>query len=247
MSCALGRGGRQSPMISVVIPTLNAEQGLAATLSGLVPALVDGLVRDVTVVDGGSTDGTLRIAEHAGVTVLQTRASRGEQLRAGARAAKSTWILFLHADTILETGWETEVISFIEKIESGRRADAAAAFKFILDDEGMAPRVLEFLVSLRSAIFRMPYGDQGLLISRALYNEIGGYNVMTLMEDVDIVRRLGRRRVVMLRSRAITSAVRYRAEGYVQRIARNQYCLLMYALKTPLARINTIYHSMRAD
>ncbi len=234
-------------MISVVIPTLNAEQGLAATLSALVPAVVDGLVRDVTVVDGGSTDDTLKIADQAGVNVLRTGASRGGQLKAGAKLAKSPWILFVHADTILQTGWEQEVINFIEKIESGRRDDAAAAFKFSLDDDGLAPRVVESFVSLRSSLLRMPYGDQGLLISRALYNQVGGYNTMAVMEDVDIISRLGRRRIVMLPSRALTSAARYRTEGYVQRIARNQYCLLMYALKAPLARIATIYQSLKAN
>ncbi len=234
-------------MISVVIPTLNAEQGLAHTLTALVPAVVDGLVQDVTVVDGGSTDRTLKIADQAGVGVVHTNANRGAQLIAGARVAKSSWLLFLHADTVLEVGWEQDVSNFIDKIESGRRLPSAAVFRFTLDDEGWAPRLLETSVALRSGLLKLPYGDQGLLISRALYNELGGYRPLEMMEDLDIVRRLGRRRVTQLRSRAITSSIRYRREGYGKRIARNQLCLLMYTLRTPMARIATLYGSQKAD
>ncbi|MGH1417802.1 MAG: TIGR04283 family arsenosugar biosynthesis glycosyltransferase [Hyphomicrobiaceae bacterium] len=234
-------------MISVIIPTLNAEQDLAGTLSALVPAVIEGLVREVIIVDGGSTDQTLKIADQSGGIILKTAANRGAQLKMGAKAAKFQWLLFLHADTVLSPGWEAEVASFIEKIESGRRAPQAAAFRFALDDDGFAPWVVEKFVGFRSSLLGLPYGDQGLLISRQLYGELGEHKELPLMEDVDIVRRIGRRRISVLRSQAITSAVRYRDEGYTKRIARNQTCLVMYFMKTPLSRIANFYRSQSAD
>lgn len=228
-------------MITVVIPTLNAEGGLAATLSALVPAVVEGLVREVIVVDGGSTDRTMEIADQAGVEIVKTTAGRGGQLASGAARAKFPWLLFLHADTVLETGWEREASVFIERVDAGKREPAAAAFGFALDDTGVAPRLVEAFVGLRSTLFRLPYGDQGLLISKQLYAEIGGYKPLPLMEDVDIVRRLRRRRMILLRPRAVTSALRYRRDGYANRVLRNQLCLLMYFLRIPAGSIARVY------
>src|SRR5690606_16897027 len=177
----------------------------------------------------------------AGTEIVQSKPGRGGQLITGAGKARFPWLLFLHADTTLEPGWHAEAATFIERNESGLRPPSAAAFRFALDDEGFAPRVVEAGVSLRCALFRLPYGDQGLLIPARLYREIGGYRPMPLMEDVDIARRLGRRRIVMLRSRAITSAARYRRDGYGRRVARNLSCLGLYLLGTPVEKISRFY------
>ena len=227
-------------MISVVIPTWNAEAGRGATLSALVPAVVEGLVREVIVVDCGSTDATLRIADACGATILTTERGRGVQMRAGADAARQPWLLFLHADTVLLPGWEREVWAFIEKQEQGG-LPRAGAFRFALDDEGLMPRLLEGAVALRCALFRLPYGDQGLLISRALYQTVGGYPAYPIMEDVALVRALGRRRVALFRSAAVTSAQRYQTDGYLARMARNIACLTLYGLGVSPARIARLY------
>jgi len=227
-------------MITVVIPTLDAEAGLGATLSALVPAAVEGLVREVVVVDGGSTDRTLKIADACGAELLRAERGRGQQLRAGAEVARQPWLLFLHADTVLAPGWEREVWSFIEKQEKGAPV-RAAAFRFALDDSGLAPRFLEIGVALRSGLLRLPYGDQGLLISQSFYRDIGGFAPIPLMEDVDIVRRIGRRRMTILRSEAVTSAARYQRDGYASRVLRNLSCLVMYFCGFSIARITRIY------
>src|SRR5262245_18645941 len=124
------------PMISVIIPTLNAEAGLAPTLAALVPAALDGLVREVIVVDGGSAARTAAIADDAGATFITRSGGRGPQLSAGAAQARFPWLLFLHADTVLDPGWEREAMAFMEAIDTGRRRPTAAAFRFALDDEG---------------------------------------------------------------------------------------------------------------
>lgn len=228
-------------MISVVIPTLNAEGGLAACLTALVPAAVDGMVREVIIVDAGSSDRTLKIIEQSGAELLRSGPGRGEQLAAGAAQATSPWLLFLHAETILEPGWEREVSALIERIDSGRRRPAAAAFRFALDDDGFRPRLIEAGVALRCALFRLPQGDQGLLISRQLYNQVGGYGRLPLMEDLDLVRRIGRRRIALMRTRAVSSAVSYQQDGYAWRSVRNASCLMLYMLRVPTRIIARLY------
>jgi rSAM/selenodomain-associated transferase 2 len=228
-------------MISVIIPALNAESTLAATLGALVPAVADGLIREAIVVDGGSSDGTAAVVEAAGADLVSAGGGRGSQLAAGARRARFPWLLFLHADTMLTPGWEREATLFMERIDEGAWPVAAAAFRFALDDIGFKPRTLERLVALRCIALRLPYGDQGLLIPKRLYDEIGGYRPLPLMEDVDLVSRLGRRRLVMLGARAVTSAERFRREGYMHRSARNLMCLALYTLRVPTHVIHRIY------
>ena len=228
-------------MISVVIPTLNAGATLAATLTALVPAAVDGLVREVIIVDGGSTDRTALVAEEAGAKLVSRSGGRGYQLLAGAHRARFPWLLFLHADTVMEQGWEREAAAFMETVDRGKRPLTAAAFRFALDDLGSRPRTLEMLVRLRCAMLRLPYGDQALLIPKLLYDEVGGYSPVPLMEDIDMARRLKRRRLVMLHARAITNAQRYQESGYVRRSARNLLCLGLYFIRVPTTAIQRIY------
>ena len=228
-------------MITVVIPTLNAQQSLAATLSALVPAAVDGIVRQVIVVDGGSTDRTLMIAEDAGAEIVAAECGRGRQLIAGRGQARFPWLLFLHADTVLDAGWAREAGTFMERVDHGQRPLAAAAFRFALDDLGALPRLLEAGVGLRCMLFRLPYGDQGLLIPARLYDEVGGYRPLPLMEDVDLVRRLGRRRTQILRSAAVTSAAKFKRDGYMRRVVRNLSCLTLYYLSAPMPMIERLY------
>lgn len=227
-------------MISVVIPTLNSAPELGGTLVALIPAAIDGLVREVVIVDGGSSDVTCKIADEAGANLIETERGRGHQLAEGARRAKGRWLLFLHSDTALQSGWEGEAFRHIQAIESTQKPDMAAAFRFALDDDGLMVACLRWAVGVRCRIFKMPYGDQGLLISRRLYDEVGGFRPIALMEDVDLVRRLGRRRITFFRSLAVTSARRYREQGYLQRMLRNLTCLSLYYLRVPphvLARL----------
>ena len=226
----------QKLMISAIIPTLNAARHLPATFLSIFDAAVDGFVSEVIVSDGGSEDTTLKIAEDAGATVISGERGRGQQLRAGAQAARKPWLLFLHADTALERGWAEEAGAFVRQ-----GGDCAAAFRFRLADNGLQPRLLESAVALRCKLFALPYGDQGLLISRKLYDDVGGFAPIPLMEDVDFVRRLGRQRIAMLKTAAVTSAERFRRDGYFRRSLSNLSCLMSYYRGVPPERLAERY------
>lgn len=230
-------------MLSVVIPTLNADRSLARSLATIVPGAVAGLVKDVVVVDGGSTDETTSVAEDAGCNVVHSRKGRGLQLAEGARCARGDWLLFLHADTELEAGWEREVQEFIDTAMAEGDIKRAACFRFKLNAIGMKARWIERSVALRCAIFALPYGDQGLVVSRRLYDETGGYAQIPLMEDVDLVGRIGRRRMTFLHHVALTSAERYARDGFFARAARNILCLTLFYLRVPPQVLWRIYNA----
>jgi len=225
--------------VSIVIPTLNAADGLRRSLPPLAEFRALDLVREVILADGGSGDGTADIAEAAGARLVIAETGRGTQLAAGAAAARGDWLLFLHADTVLQSGWDDAVRAFIGDPVNARRA---GWFRFALDDDRFAARRIAWLANLRCRLFGLPYGDQGLLIARDLYNELGGFRPLPLMEDVDLVRRIGRRRLARLDATAVTSAERYRRDGFWLRPLRNQLCLLLWLLGVPVSSIMRIYY-----
>lgn len=224
--------------LSIVIPTLNAVPVLGPTLAALAQMESAGLVKELIIVDGGSTDGTCEAVIEAGAVLIASEPGRGRQLQAGGAIARSDWILFLHADTELDLGWSDAIRGFIDTPESG---DHAGYFRFALDDACAGARRVERLVTWRNRLLGLPYGDQGLVMSRALYEKIGGYRAFPLMEDVDLVRRLGRRRLRLLDVVATTSAERYRRDGYWHRPARNLLCLALYYLGFSPHLIKRVY------
>lgn len=223
-----------SAMLSIIIPTLNAADGLQQMLQSLKEVANSQLI----ICDGGSDDGTLNYAGEAGVEIVCSEKGRGIQLAAGANIAAGDWLLFLHADTSLAANWHSVVEDFIATSDT---QNTAAVFRFRLDDTSSTARILEYIVYLRTKLFALPYGDQGLLISRKLYDEVGGFRPIAIMEDVDIIRRIGRRRLTVLACTATTSAARYRRDGYLRRMARNVLCITMWFAGVPPKRIARVY------
>jgi rSAM/selenodomain-associated transferase 2 len=219
--------------LSIVIPTLNAAEALPLCLNALGEGLEAGLIREVVFSDGGSQDQTLEIAEMSGAIVVSGPASRGGQLRRGVQAAKGEWLLVLHADSVLRSGWPAIVAA---QMQDGR----PAAFRLGFDANGIAPSLVAGWANLRSRLFHLPYGDQGLLISRRDYDAAGGYPDIPLMEDVALSRRLGRR-LVLLPAALTTSAEKYKRDGWLRRGARNLSLVSRYLLGADPARLARRY------
>jgi rSAM/selenodomain-associated transferase 2 len=216
--------------LSVVIPTWNAASTLRATLAALGP------VAEIIIADGGSADATVLQGEHAGARVINAPKGRGQQLAAGIEAATQQWLLLLHADTRLSPDWPAKAA-----IHMRDNPGTAAYFRFILDSVDPRARRLERLVCWRCRLFALPYGDQGLLIHRDTLRRAGGMRALPLMEDVDLIRRLGHRRLVGLTAHAVTSAAKWERDGWYRRSCRNVLCLSLWFLGVPPGRIARLY------
>lgn len=214
--------------VSVVVPVLNP----GAQLPPLLAQLRAARVGEVILADGGSSTPPEAVPP---ARLLRAPRGRGPQLAAGAAAARGDWLLFLHADTQLGPGWAAAVAAAM--------ADRARAhhFAFALDDAAPQARRLERAVAWRCRWLALPYGDQGLLIHRDLYALLGGFRPLPLMEDVDLVRRLGRARLAAMPAQAITSAERWRREGWRRRSARNLLVLGLWFLGVPPRRLARLY------
>jgi rSAM/selenodomain-associated transferase 2 len=218
--------------LTVIVPTVNAAARLDACLAAL------GTDLDIIIVDGGSSDATAAIANRPNVRWIDSPRGRGIQLQRGAQLASGDWLLFIHADTVLEPHWREAAQAFMADPSNRSKA---AVFKFTIDDDAPQARRLEAMVAWRTRWLGLPYGDQGLLIERAFLQRIGGYRPIPLMEDVAIVRRIGRRAIVTLEASALTSAVRYRRDGWTRRSARNITCLALYYCGLPPRLIEKLY------
>lgn len=234
-------------MISVIIPTLNAGATLTGTLASLLAANTGGMIKEVIVADGGSTDQTGLIAAEAGALVVHGPKGRGQQLRAGAAIARGEWLLFLHADTQLAQGWEGAAGTLMAQAYQRQ----AGVFRLRFDAPGLAPRLVAMGANVRARLFGLPYGDQGLLIARSHYTQLGGFAPIPLFEDVDLVRRIiktgGRRALKVLDADAMTSATRYAQDGYFKRVIRNMRCLRLYFSGVDPADILEVYNGPRAQ
>ncbi|WP_306152822.1 TIGR04283 family arsenosugar biosynthesis glycosyltransferase [Roseovarius sp. MMSF_3281] len=219
--------------LSIVIPTLNAADTLPLCLGALGEGLEAGMIREVVFSDGGSQDQTLEIADAAGAVVVRGAPSRGGQLRRGVAVTQGEWVLVLHADSVLPSGWPAVVATQMQ-------VESPAAFRLRFDARGLAPRLVAGWANLRSRVFHLPYGDQGLLISRQDYEAVGGYPDIPLMEDVTIARRL-RRRLMLLPVAITTSAAKYKRDGWLRRGARNLSILLRYLLGADPAQLAKRY------
>ena len=208
-----------APLVSVVVPVLDD----APALERLLRRTPTHPLVEILVVDGASDMGLEALTKDRGdVRLLRSRPGRGPQMNAGAAAAGGAWLLFLHADSTLPAGW-------VEAVDGLAPAVAGGWFRFALDDEAWQARLLERAVAWRVRWFRLPYGDQGYFVRRDRFAALGGFDDVPLMEDVGFVRRLVRSGTVAeLPLSLVTSARRWRADGWVRRSARNLLLVSLY-------------------
>jgi rSAM/selenodomain-associated transferase 2 len=215
--------------LSVIIPTLNEEQTIGHTLD----RIRCGRVWEVIVVDGGSSDRTVAIARARGATVVESPADRGRQLTVGASMATGDTLLFLHADTSLPLRFDEYIHNALDQPDV-----CAGAFRLRIDGEGRSFRLIEKMVSFRSRVRQMPYGDQAIFVRANVFHEIGGFPDVPIMEDYVLIRRLRRiGRIEIAPASVVTSARRWIKHGVWRTTLNNQIYIAAYWLGVPPGRI----------
>ncbi len=223
-------------MISAIIPVLNEAKILDQSLSRLIPQLKD---HELIIVDGGSTDDTSSIAKEYGQVIFSER-GRARQSNAGAAAARGDILLFLHADVWLDSG----AIEAVEKAISA--GYVGGAFKQRIDGDHPLYRLIERTANLRAKRARIFYGDGGIFIRRAEFNQIGGFPEIPIMEEVGLSRKLRRRGKVTLVEPGIhISARRWQKNGILRTTLTNWLITLLYLLRVPPNHLAKLYRHIR--
>lgn len=225
--------------LSIIIPALNEARSIGATLAAL--TRVRGS-KELIVVDGGSTDRTAQIASECGALVIKSERGRGQQLHAGARAARGKFLLFLHADTIVPL----EAARLINEAFARDPHASGGNFNIRFDGEGRAARFLTWLYPrLRS--LGLCYGDSGIFVRADIYRELGGFKPFPIFEDLDFVRRLkARGRMIHLKAAVTTSARRFEGRSFALTFARWTLLQILYWLGVHPRHLNKLYSPVRA-
>ena len=190
-------------MISVVIPSEGIEQPVVATLAALVPGAAAGIIRDVILVDRPGSDAIESVADFAGCQFLKFEGSRAAALAEGVRNTKSPWLMFLQAGAVLDSGWIDESAQFMQRVSvTGRRR--AAIFRYARSPHDDA-KVFNGVRSLTRFISG-PSSDQGLLIARDHYHQLGGYAPAAPRAEAKLLSKLGRTGRAVLRTRIFVAA-----------------------------------------
>jgi len=213
---------KHSCSCSVIIPVRNEAENLAAILPELLA--IPGI--EVLVADGGSSDNTVAVAESLGAIVLSGSPCRAMQMNNGARAARSDVLLFLHGDTRLEQGFVGRIREVLQQ-----KGVAAGAFRLKIDGRGYGLRIIEWLANLRSRLWQMPYGDQGIFVRADVFFSVGGFPSLPIMEDFELIRRLKHKgRIRILPLAAVTSPRRWMKLGIIRTTIINQAIIAGYLL-----------------
>lgn len=191
-------------MISVIIATNESEQPLLATLAALVPGAMAGIVSDVIVADAGSRDGTAAVADVAGCRFMVTPGPLGTRLSAAAGSARASWLLFMRPGSVPDVTWVQEASRFV--LDAGRGDLHAAVFRRAPAGGERRSALIEALALMTAAVGARPRPAQGLLISKMHYEALGGHRADSSDTETDLLRRLGRRQIVLLRSSVTTAS-----------------------------------------
>jgi len=195
-------------MLSVVIATYDSERELVPTLAPLVAGAAAGLISEVIVADGGSSDETAEVADIAGCRLLASRASLGARLDQAAAQARAPWLMFLRPGTVLDATWIAEVMRFISETDAAGGDDRAAVFRPASAGRDARPMLAEAFALIRVALGGRARPEQGLLIAKGFYRRLGGHRHDAADPETDLLRVIGPRRTVVLRSAAVTTGKR---------------------------------------
>ncbi len=221
------------PKLSIIIPALNE----AANIAEAIITTQGSINTEIIVVDGGSQDDTVAIAQSLGVKVIVSSPGRAMQMNAGAVAASGEILLFLHADTRLPAGFDAMVRTALPQPKT-----VAGAFRLRIDASSWGIRLVEWGINLRSHFLQMPYGDQAIFITKPMFQKIGCFPELPIMEDFELIRRLKRMgKITIIPVPVITSARRWLKKGIFQTTLINQIVIIAYLLGVSPERIRSWY------
>ncbi len=224
-------------LISIIIPTLNEEDVLGKTLH----RLQQRKDCEVIVVDGGSSDATLQLAQDAGCTTISSNTGRARQMNLGAATATGEVLLFLHADTLLPHNFLELILEAVN-----RPHFAAGAFSLAIDSPAKSLAVIARLANLRSRLLHLPYGDQALFTHRTMFTTVGGFPEMEIMEDFVFIKKMKQQgKIIILPECATTSARRWQNMGLIQTTLINQLIVCGYGLGVSPVLLAKWYRRMR--
>ena len=224
--------------ISIIIPTLNESNNLPLLLSDLSEI---NNISEILIIDSTSTDKTKDIALINGTKFYKlNKKNRGLQLNYGAEKAKGEWLLFIHADSRLKFNWSIKVMDI-----SKRDSNFIYYFKFKVNNKIFTYRFLEFFVNLRCFLFKTPYGDQGLLISKENFKTYGGYKTIPLMEDFDFISRINKRNLRSLKIPIFTSSRKWDEVNFIWQSLKNWHLRKLMRKDYSINRIYKKYYKVR--
>ncbi|MGF1675105.1 MAG: TIGR04283 family arsenosugar biosynthesis glycosyltransferase [Rivularia sp. (in: cyanobacteria)] len=219
--------------ISIIIPTLNESKNIKATLAST--QMSTNI--EIIVVDGGSEDNTVDIVQSLGIKVITGYQNRACQMNAGAMNATGDILLFLHADTLLPANFDEMIRTTIQQSQV-----VAGAFTLRINAPQIGLRLVEWGVKWRSKWLQMPYGDQGIFITKKIFNDIGGFPELPIMEDFELIRNLKRLGGInLIPVPVITSPRRWLKKGVWQTTLINQIVIIAYFLGVSPKRIRSWY------
>jgi rSAM/selenodomain-associated transferase 2 len=220
--------------LSIIVPVLDEAAGIEATLAALAPYRRRGC--ELIVVDGGSRDNTLALASPLADRVLAAPRGRAAQMNAGASIARGDVLLFLHADTKLPANADALIRDGL-----ARSGHVWGRFDVRFDHDGIMP-LIAIMMNVRSRLTRTATGDQAIFVTRAAFDEIGGFPAQPLMEDIAFSARIRHiSRPVYIRARVTTSARRWRKQGILRTVFLMWRLRLAYFLGADPARLARQY------
>ncbi len=218
--------------ISIIIPTLNEEENISN-----IPINLKETVGEILIVDGGSSDHTVRVAKEKGLRVVLTSPGRAAQLNHGAHCSHGSILLFLHADTQLP---ENFIIPVLQTL--ARPNVIAGAFSLAIRDSSPSLAFVAYCANIRSRYLQLPYGDQAIFIRREQFETLGRFPLLPIMEDYLFIKKAKRRgRVLILPQKVTTSSRRWQRLGVVRTTIINQLIVLGHALNIPPERLVSLY------